>query len=169
MATADKPPQKQAKRGPRSAGDKLLDKLAVEKLGKAPLPKMAEIAAEFVQLAGGPKLFAKKLWGDYIGAAEGSLVRQRIMESIVRSLKSNEDAASEDLDDLTDADMARVLEDTVRRLGATTDAAASDQPNGVPAGTEDAESEKEQEQGELQRGGTSGVDSGTAGAEARPG
>lgn len=119
-----------AKGKPGSVSEKLK-----AKLGRAPVPDLGLVAAEFIDRAGGPRNFGGLLWGEFIKASEGSLARQRIIELVGRFIKGAEAKLSaDDLDLLDDVELEQLLIDAAHRAGVTTDAGAS--PGPAPAGAE---------------------------------
>ncbi len=69
------------------------------------------IAQHFVKLAGGPGAIAKLLYDEYRSADDGSPVRARIMEMILRAFTKLESKNSipDDLSVMSDDDLERVL------------------------------------------------------------
>lgn len=50
------------------------------------IPQIGELVGHFMELAGGTKQMAKMLMDEYLRAKEGSIIRQRILDSILRML-----------------------------------------------------------------------------------
>lgn len=77
------------------------------------------IAQHFVKLAGGPGAIAKLLYDEYTAADDGSPVRARIMEMILRAFTKLEGrgAVLDDLSMLDDNDLERILRLQMSRLG----------------------------------------------------
>ena len=50
-------------------------------------PQLAEVVGHFFQVAGGARKVAEMLYTEYNAAKQGSLIRQRILESVLRTTK----------------------------------------------------------------------------------
>lgn len=123
--TRPKPPKKVPDRVKKAIGGDLVDAGA------------NEVAAHFFRLAGGPAAVARMLYEEFRDAKPGSLMRQRILETIMRVIKGqNTDSRSGDLALLTDEDLERealeILEKTDGEAG-TTQAGTADEPVGPAA------------------------------------
>ena len=72
-------------------------------------PQLAEVAANFVHIVGGPKKFAQLLYEEYKEAPKGSNVRSRTMEMILRAMKFANESQPDvgDLSLLTEDDLER--------------------------------------------------------------
>lgn len=81
-------------------------------------PQLAELSAHFIAHAGGMSGLAKLLYTEFIAANSGGLMRQRILEMVLRATKfANERAPKvDDVQDLTDDDLERELLTSVKRL-----------------------------------------------------
>ena len=81
-------------------------------------PQLAELSAHFIAHAGGMSGLAKLLYTEFIAANSGGLMRQRILEMVLRATKfANERAPKlDDVQDLTDEDLERELFSQVQRL-----------------------------------------------------
>ena len=55
--------------------------------GELSSPQLAEVSAHFFQIAGGTRSIARLLYNEYKKAKEGSLLRQRVLEMILRVAK----------------------------------------------------------------------------------
>lgn len=88
-------------------------------------PHLAEVVVHFVTAAGGPQRVSLMMLEEWRAAKPGSIIRQRIMESILRWMKwSNErHGALSDLGNLSSEDLER---EAKRLLG------------GFPSGQEEA-------------------------------
>lgn len=75
------------------------------------LPHLSELAENFVRVAGGPSALAKLLYEEFAAAAEGSLVRQRILDIVTRVWKfaSEADEKPDDTGMMTDEDLDREI------------------------------------------------------------
>lgn len=75
------------------------------------LPHLSELAENFVRVAGGPSALAKMLYEEFAAAAEGSLVRQRILDIVTRVWKfaSESDDKPDDTGMMTDEDLDREI------------------------------------------------------------
>ncbi len=129
--------------GGRMAGKKKLasinEKLRA-KLGRAPIPDLGLVAAEFIDRAGGPRNFGHLLWLEFQKAAEGTLARQRIIELVGKFIKSgNERLTDADLDNFTDDELESLLADAAKRAKVLDDAEPAAQPGRPAAGPAAAE------------------------------
>jgi hypothetical protein len=50
-------------------------------------PRFEDIAGHFIRAAGGPAAIAKILYQEFLRAPQGSLIRQRILEMVLRAAK----------------------------------------------------------------------------------
>lgn len=83
--------------------------------GELRQPKLREVGAHFVDIAGGPREMAKLLWQEYQKAAAGSLNRSRILQIVLQMMKDGDDGAGAgDLTNMTEEDLRRELEERVR-------------------------------------------------------
>jgi hypothetical protein len=75
------------------------------------VPQIAELVGHFMQLAGGAQKFAVMLMEEFRFAPAGSLIRQRILESVLRmmSLAGQQMGTSEETDLVSTADLEREL------------------------------------------------------------
>lgn len=98
-------------------------------------PQLADLASHFFHQAGGPRAVAQLLYKEYLRAREGSVVRQRILEMVLRCVRfaNEQNPRRANLEDLDDADLDRELE----RLVGELESAAEEKPEEV--GSEDSE------------------------------
>lgn len=109
-------------------------------------PSTEAFLDHFFSFAGGPAAVAKMLYTEFQNAPQGSLIRQRILELVMRSM-GKADAKGSPLDDttvLTDADLEREIEQQGQRMAAyyasqrhatgTTDGPAPGDPGEAPPG-----------------------------------
>lgn len=118
-------------------------------------PDLARLTACFFQVAGGERAVAKMLYEEFAAAGEGSVVRQRILDMILRATRFTTERmhSVEELGQLSDDDLERelnlVMEDLAEHLGASSgeeagqeaghkpdaapDGAAGQEPGGPPA------------------------------------
>ncbi len=79
------------------------------------------IAQHFVKLAGGPGAIGKMMYDEYAAAPEGSPVRARIMEMMLRAFtKLDAKAIPDDLSTVSDEDLQRVLGAMTSRITGET-------------------------------------------------
>jgi hypothetical protein len=78
------------------------------------IPQVAELVSHFMAAAGGALALAKMLLEEYLNAKPGSIIRQRILDSVLRMLNIANQAmgGSEEIDLVNDAD----LESELKRL-----------------------------------------------------
>src|SRR5215471_19154618 len=74
-------------------------------------PSLADLVSHFFHVAGGPKQVAKMLYEEFVAAREGSLIRQRILDMMLRATRAVNDksGAGSDLGLLTAEDLDREL------------------------------------------------------------
>ena len=78
--------------------------------GELKEPQLAEISAHFFQMAGGPRKVALMLFTEYLAAKRGSMIRQRILDMILRTTKyANDKGGGSDLSLLSDDDLEKEL------------------------------------------------------------
>lgn len=72
-------------------------------------PQLAELAAHFFHAAGGMEKMAKLLYQEFLGAKEGGLMRQRILNMVLMAVKfANErNPGHDDLGLLSEEDLER--------------------------------------------------------------
>jgi hypothetical protein len=82
------------------------------------LPHLSELAENFVRVAGGPSALAKLLYEEFAAAAEGSLVRQRILDIVTRVWKfaSESDDKPDDTGMMTDEDLDREISSALGQI-----------------------------------------------------
>lgn len=83
-------------------------------------PDLACLVSHFFDHAGGERAVAKMLYDEFSEAKQGSIVRQRILDLILRSTKyANEQAPPvDDLGLLTEADLEAEFEHLVDEIGS---------------------------------------------------
>lgn len=84
----------------------------------ADAPRMEDVVAHFFHAVGGPRAFASILEEEFRSAKPGSLIRSRVLDMVLRSLKfSNERAPNlGDLSLMGDEDLARTAEELINRM-----------------------------------------------------
>ncbi len=84
----------------------------------AEAPRMEDVVAHFFHAVGGPRAFARVLHEEFMSAKPGSLIRSRVLDMVLRSLKfSNERAPNlGDLSLMGDEDLARAAEEIMGRM-----------------------------------------------------
>lgn len=104
----------------KSAGRKLLQK-AVH--GEISDPQLAELVSHFFSIAGGPRQVARMLWDEYQVAKAGSLIRNRILDMILRVTRyANEKAPPvNDLGMLSEKDLDQEIESLISQLPAVSE------------------------------------------------
>lgn len=82
------------------------------------IPQIADLVHNFMTIAGGPKALAKMMMEEYIRTQPGSLMRQRILDSILRLLTTANQAfvADSQSDLLTNDDIERELIELVKEI-----------------------------------------------------
>jgi hypothetical protein len=80
--------------------------------GRLKDPQLAEVAAHFFAHAGGPRQVSKMLFDEFVAAKQGSVVRQRILDMILRVTRfaNEKNAPRDDLGMLTEDDLQREFE-----------------------------------------------------------
>lgn len=97
-----------------------LDRTRASLLSSPERVDLDAIAQHFVKLAGGPGSIAKMLYDEYAAAGEGSPVRARIMEMMLRAFtKLDAKSVPDDLSTVSDEDLQRVLDATKARITGT--------------------------------------------------
>ena len=81
-------------------------------------PQLAEIAAHFFQRAGGARAVARLLYEEFTAARPGSIIRQRILDMILRVTKfANEKSVKpDDLGLLNDDDLETELTEAIKSV-----------------------------------------------------
>lgn len=75
-------------------------------LGELKQPDLAELVAYFFKAAGGVKAVATLLYEEFVAAKPGSLIRQRIMELVLRNARHvSERLSPDDMGMLSEADL----------------------------------------------------------------
>lgn len=104
-------------KGQRNSPDHYAKHLRRELERVGPRPKLADVAANFIAEAGGPKRFAALLWKEFGQADPGSSARKGILQIVAQALKTDTDNLSSDaLDDLEDEDIDRMVGTEVKKL-----------------------------------------------------
>ena len=77
--------------------------------GELSNPQLAEVSAHFFQIAGGTREIARMLYLEYQNAKDGSLLRQRVLEMILRVARfaNEQQAPAADLALLSDEDLEK--------------------------------------------------------------
>jgi hypothetical protein len=91
-----------------------------------PRPSLEAFLDHYFAVAGGPAKVALELRQEYEAAEPGSQIRSRIMELLVRSLKSadGKQGGLDDMGILSDQDIERMLEEREKKLLAEAQAQA---------------------------------------------
>lgn len=78
----------------------------------AKVPQVGELIAHFQALAGGPEALAKMMYTEFVAAPAGSIIRQRILDTILRltSAMNQQMGSLGDLEMLGTEDLERELE-----------------------------------------------------------
>ncbi len=84
----------------------------------AQLPQVGELVSEFVALAGGTRRMAKMLLEEYQAAKSGSIIRQRILDTILRLAAglNQQMGGLDDMDLLSTKDLERELDRIVKEM-----------------------------------------------------
>jgi hypothetical protein len=99
-------------------------------LGEIKQPDLAELVAYFFHVAGGTKSVAKLLHDEFVAARPGTLIRQRILELVLRNARHVSDKfAPDDLGLLDESD----LEQEVLKLMPKTEEVSDAGPGGQTA------------------------------------
>lgn len=69
--------------------------------GRVNEPRLAEVSSHFFAIAGGPKRVAQLLYEEFVASKPGSIIRQRILDMILRMTKFANERSGGDLDDLS--------------------------------------------------------------------
>jgi hypothetical protein len=82
------------------------------------VPQIAELVGHFMELAGGARKFAVMLMDEYRFAPAGSIMRQRILDSVLRmmALAGQQMGTSEETDLVSAADMERELKRLMEQM-----------------------------------------------------
>lgn len=100
-----------------------MSSLLVEAVKNPPIrPSLDAFVDHFFLIAGGPAEVARMLFDEFNAAAQGSLIRQRILDTVLRSLKKNDEGGkglADDLGILSDDDLARVIMNGEARILAS--------------------------------------------------
>ena len=84
----------------------------------APAPSTEALVVAFMSYAGGPEQVAKMLYTEFNAAAPGGVVRQRILETLMRGM-AKIDAGKNPLSNLghlTDEDLDRIIAEKVAAI-----------------------------------------------------
>jgi hypothetical protein len=103
--------------------------------GRLKDPQLSEVAAHFFAQAGGPRQVAKMLFDEFIAAKQGSVVRQRILDMILRVTRfaNEKNAPRDDLGMLSEDDLAREFQTAMAGLPEESfDDASAETAEGVP-------------------------------------
>lgn len=101
------------------------------------------VAQHFAVIAGGARGMAQLLHDEYRHAEPGSPTRARIMDMMMRTFSKLDGRATDDLSQMSDEDLERLLNSKLRRMN-NGDAAAD--PAAHPGSSEVAAQEKPQEE-----------------------
>ena len=79
--------------------------------GGIKIPQIAELVSHFMTVAGGPKVMAKMMMEEFLNAKSGSIIRQRILDSVLRmlALANANYATVDETDQMTQADIEAEL------------------------------------------------------------
>jgi hypothetical protein len=82
------------------------------------VPQVAELVGHFMQLSGGPQLFAKMLFEEFLRAPEGSIMRQRILESVLRmmAIANQQMGEIKETDLISQEDLERELQELMSKV-----------------------------------------------------
>ncbi len=85
------------------------------------VPQVAELVSHFVAAAGGPRAMAKMMMQEYLHAKPGSIIRQRLLDSVLRLMNfANQQIQTVDeIDLLSEDDLKVQLEELVGEIDAT--------------------------------------------------
>jgi len=80
-------------------------------------PQLAELVNWFFKVAGGPRQVARLMYEEYAAARPGSLIRQRLLETILRALRvvNEKEAPAAELGLLTEEDLAAEAAELLER------------------------------------------------------
>ena len=86
--------------------------------GKVADPRLADVAYHFIHLAGGAKEFAAVLYQEFTQSPPGGVVRQRLLDMMLRCLKvaNDQDPKTADLSLLGDEDLDRLLSEKLAEI-----------------------------------------------------
>lgn len=102
-------------------------------------PSLADLASHFFACAGGTKAVARMLFDEFAAAKQGSIIRQRILEMVLRVTKAADDkmGPAADLGMLTEADLEAEIEAILGRAsGGEKEGAGSGGPAPVATAEE---------------------------------
>lgn len=76
------------------------------------IPQIAELVSHFMALSGGPQALAKMIFEEYINSRPGSIIRQRLLDAILRMMSSaqQEVGYSEEIDLIATEDLKAELD-----------------------------------------------------------
>lgn len=77
------------------------------------VPQLAEMVSHFITIAGGSMEMAKLMYEEFLSAKKGSIIRQRILDSVLRMLAiANQSLPRvEEIDLLSDEDLEREVKE----------------------------------------------------------
>jgi len=76
------------------------------------IPQMAELVGHFMAAAGGPQMLAKIMWEEFVSAKAGSIIRQRMIDTVLRLTSAANQQLGLDIEEtdlLSTEDMEREL------------------------------------------------------------
>lgn len=132
-------------RGRKTFGDVKAVEALRKELERQPTPRMAEVATEFIRLAGGTKQFATLIWKQYIDPESTPAIKHKIITSVLSCIKTDGDQYTPDsLSDISDEDLHALLPDLLNKSGILKmdgdgDAEPANEPATGPAAAESAE------------------------------
>lgn len=87
-------------------------------LGGMRAPDMAEFVAHFIEISGGPRVFAKLMFDEFRNAKEGSLARIRVMDLVLHGMKfaNQMQPPIQDVAEMSEADLTRELQDVLQKM-----------------------------------------------------
>lgn len=82
------------------------------------VPQVAEMVSHFVQVAGGPRSMAKMMYEEYLHAKPGSIIRQRLLDSMLRmmSFANQQIGTVTEVDMLSDEDLVKELSEVMGEI-----------------------------------------------------
>lgn len=102
--------------------------------GRLKDPQLAEVAAHFFAQAGGPRQVAKMLYHEFRKAKQGSVVRQRILDMILRVTRfaNEKNGPRDDMGMLSEGDLEREFKAAMAELPEEVFDAAAESTAAVP-------------------------------------
>ena len=85
----------------------------------AAAPRLGDLASHFFESAGGPRAVAQMLYDEFAAARPGSLIRQRILDLVLKCVRFEHETNPRptDLAGLSEADLNRELVDVLAECG----------------------------------------------------